>query len=165
MASNFLLIVLLALVSISVTSGYSFYTRDAVLKKYDDESYFRASSEKVPSMIAVKDLAKARNLQAIVVVNKASKSWSLLKRKRKSNKVGSLDVLTLVVIIIVAVIVTIVIMALLFNLYYKLKTKMTQSIGQVEVGVKEISHGKDEKTETVTMSPQAGKRSNGDANV
>ncbi|KAJ4895437.1 Uncharacterized protein Rs2_22231 [Raphanus sativus] len=112
MASNFHLIVLLVLVSISVTSGYTLSTGDAVLKKYDDESYFRASSEKVQSMIDVKDL-KARNLQAIVVVNKASKGGGLLKRKHKSNKVGSLDVLTLAGIIILSVIVTSVIIAFL----------------------------------------------------
>ncbi|KAF3584256.1 hypothetical protein F2Q69_00032220 [Brassica cretica] len=75
MATSFLLIVLSVLVSISVTSGYSLSTRDAVLKKYDDESYSRASSEKIPSMVDVKDL-KAPNLQALVVVNKASRGWS-----------------------------------------------------------------------------------------
>ncbi|CAN6902747.1 unnamed protein product [Brassica oleracea var. botrytis] len=78
MATSFLLIVLLS--SFLFTSGYSLSTRDAVvLKKYDDESYSRASSEKVPSMVDVKDL-KARNLQALVVVNKASRGWSFLKR-------------------------------------------------------------------------------------
>ncbi|CAN6981355.1 unnamed protein product [Brassica rapa subsp. trilocularis] len=162
MATSFLLIVLLVLVSISVTSGYFLSTRDAVLKKYDDESYYRASSEKVPSMVDVKDL-KARNLQALVVVNKASRGWSFLKRKHNSNKVGSLDVLTFVGIIILAVIVTGVIIAFLYNLYHVLKTKNTQSIGgQGEVGA---GHETDEKMETVTMSPDAGKRSNGDANV
>lgn len=46
-----------------------------LFRKYDDESYSRASSEKVPSMVDVKDL-KARNLQALVVVNKASRGRS-----------------------------------------------------------------------------------------
>lgn len=34
-----------------------------------------------------------------------------------------------------------------------------------EVGAKEMGHEADKKMETDTMSPQAGKRSNGDANV
>ncbi|WZZ83853.1 hypothetical protein YC2023_104425 [Brassica napus] len=122
MATSFLLIVLLS--SFLFTSGYSLSTRDAVvLKKYDDESYSRASSEKVPSMVDVKDL-KARNLQALVVVNKASRGW----KTRNSNKVGSLDVLTFVGIIILAVIVTGVIIAFLYNLYHVLKTKNTQKV-------------------------------------
>ncbi|CAN6908527.1 unnamed protein product, partial [Brassica oleracea] len=135
MATSSLLIVLLSSF-LSVTSGYSLSTRDAVcsvffflFRKYDDESYSRASSEKVPSMVDVKDL-KARNLQALVVVNKASRGWNFIKiRKHNSNKVGSLDVLTFVGIIILAVIVTGVIIAFLYNLYHVHKTKNTQSIG------------------------------------
>lgn len=61
-----------------------------LFRKYDDESYSRASSEKVPSMVDVKDL-KDRNLQALVVVNKASRGRSnkIFYIKSKFSKIFS----------------------------------------------------------------------------
>ncbi|KAJ4915173.1 hypothetical protein Rs2_00723 [Raphanus sativus] len=136
MASNSLLLtVLLILVSICLTSGYSHPTRDLLFKQ-DDESYSMSTSEQGSSMIDVEDLVKARSLQALlagskVAVNKAkSTSFKGSKKKKHKSKVGSLDVSALVGIIIAAIVVTIIIICVIYFLYLKHKTKKAESLGQ-----------------------------------
>ncbi|CAA0176387.1 unnamed protein product [Arabidopsis thaliana] len=101
MASNLLLIVLLVLVSLSLASGYSFSTRDAVSKQ-DDESYIMTTSDQDSSMVVLEDVVKGRRLLTRVVrsgavVNKSSsKSYPSKskkkdsKKKEKDKKIGSL---------------------------------------------------------------------------
>ncbi|CAL9238682.1 unnamed protein product [Arabidopsis halleri] len=85
-STNFPLIFLLVLASLSVAFGYSLSTR-AAFSQQEDESFLVATNDQGSSMIVVEDLVKTRSLQALVDGSKVVVNEEVPKRRStKSSK-------------------------------------------------------------------------------